>query len=363
MANPKWNKERKLWIIQGKKNGLRKTFYSSQPGIKGKREVQEKYDDWLDFGGLDSKITVARCCELYLSDIESRLGKTETYKTAEQYCRLYVVPTLGKAKMNNLSLRDWQSVINDAKPHTEHVKSLSRKTLLNLRGVIVGLHKFAYTNYYCDAWRGELYIPQGHSVKEREILQPDDIRRLFEPSDLWYYPCILTMLLCGLRPSEALGIKVEDVGQGLLYIRRGITDDGRISGGKNKNARRVVPLPPIAQQIIEDTIQRNVNANYGTDWVFCGLNGDQPNQNTLRKHWNRLKEERNLKGSPYSLRHTFVSIVSSQTHLAEGTLKSILGHSESMQTFDVYKHRVDSEYENAASVINLTFERLKAENS
>ena len=75
----------------------------------------------------------------------------------------------------------------------------------------------------------------------------------------------------------------------------------------------------------------------------------------MRKQWNKL----GLPGTLYSLRHTFVSIVSSQTHLAEGTLKHLIGHSKDMDTFGTYKHQVDGELEQAASVINLTFERLK----
>ena len=362
MATPRWNKSRGLWVIQGQKNGIKKTFYSSTAGLKGKREVIDKYDEWIEFGGI-SKITVEKCVELYLADIESRLGKKDTYIQNEQYCRLYVLPTLGKAKMNNITLRDWQAVINDARPHSAHVKTLSKKSLANLRGVIVGLHRFAYRNYYCDEWRGSLYIPQGHSSKEKEILQPDQIARLFDKSDLWYVPAFQVMLLCGLRPSECLGLKEQDIGDGVLCIRRGVTDDGRISEGKNKNARRIVPLPKLAEQIIRSTIERNHSFGFGTDWIFCGYSGEMPNQNTMRKHWNRLKAERNLSGTPYSLRHTFVSIVSSQTHISEGTLKDLVGHSDSFDSFSVYKHEVNGELKSAADVINLTFERLKAENS
>ena len=81
MATPKWNKERKLWIIQGQKNGIKKTFYSSATGQKGKREVIDKYDEWLEFGGTKN-LSVARVVELYLADIESRLGKRDAYKAA-----------------------------------------------------------------------------------------------------------------------------------------------------------------------------------------------------------------------------------------------------------------------------------------
>ena len=360
MASPKWNKTKKLWIIQGQHNGVKKCFYSSTPGLKGKREVLDKYDNWVEFGGVSS-ITVEKCIELYLKDIEARLGKRDTYIRTESYTRLYVLPALAKCKMNNLTLRDWQALINEARPQKAHKKELSRKTLSNLREVLNGLHKFAYINYYCNEWRGSLYIPQGHQKGEREILQPDEIARLFEPSPLWYWGAFCVMLLCGLRPGECLGLREDDVKGNVLYIRRSINARGSITEGKTKNAKRVIPLPPMAQAIINETIERNHAANFGTSWIFCGYNGEQANQCTMRKHWARLKDERDLVGTPYSLRHTFVSIVSSQTHLAEGTIKELVGHSKAMDTFGTYKHTVKGELETAADVINLTFERLKAE--
>lgn len=361
MANPKWNKTRNMWVLQAKHNGMRKTFYSPVKGVAGKREVLSKYNDWLDFGGV-TDISVSKCIELYLKDIESRLGRKTSYIRTESYSRLYIVPTLGKAKMNKLSLREWQAVISNARPQKRGIKVLSYKTLCNLREVISGLHRFAYNNYFCDAWRGELYIPQGHKKGEKEILQPNEIKRLFEDSDIWYLSAIQVMLLCGLRPSECLGLQVSDIGEGVLYVRRGVNTRGEVTHGKTKNARRVVPMPKLAEVIIRQTIERNDKARFNTKWIFCNGCGAMGSQSVMRKQWERLKEEKGLSGTLYSLRHTFVSIVSSQTHLAEGTIKDIVGHGE-FDTFGTYKHQVSGEIEQAADVINLTFERLKAENS
>ena len=44
--------------------------------------------------------------------------------------------------------------------------------------------------------------------------------------------------------------------------------------------------------------------------------------------------------TPYELRHTFVSIAKS---LPVGMVKSIVGHSESMDTFGVYGHAIKGE--------------------
>ncbi len=362
MATANWNKKRKLWIIQGQHNGIKKSFYSSTPGIKGKREVTAQYDDWLEFGGVQ-KITVQNCVDLYLRDIEARLGKRTTWVRVESYARLYILPELGRSKMNNLTLRDWQAVINEARPQKRGVKTLSKKTLANLREGIVGLHKFAYKNYYCDDWRGDLYIPQGHPKNEREILQPSEIARLFEPApDIHYVDAFRVMLLCGLRPGECYALQEKDVGKGVLYVRRSVNNFGEVTQGKNKNARRAVPMPALAEQIIRETISRNHRNNFGTPWIFCNGSGGLASQSTARKQWRRLAAERDLPGSPYSLRHTFVSIVSSQTHLSEGTIRELVGHSEAgMDTFGTYKHEIKGEIENAAEVINLTFERLRSQ--
>lgn len=359
MATPSFNKKRGLWILQAQNNGIKKTFYSSTPGQKGKRDVLAQYEDWLAFGGVDRRITVEKCVELYLKDIEARLGRRDSYRMASLYTRLYVLPVLGRCKMYNLTIRDWQAVINNARPQKDPAKSLSYKTLTHLRGVIFGLHKFAYNNYYCEDWRGSLYIPQGHKKGVREILQPADIARLFQPSELWYHPAFEVMLLCGLRPGECLGLQENDVKNGVLYIRRAINDDGEITQGKNQNARRIIPLPPLAAQIIRETIARNHAARFDSPWIFCNGSGAPASQDSVRKQWAKLKAERDLPGTLYSLRHTFISIVSSQTHLAEGTIKDLVGHSQSMDTFGTYKHRVAGELENAAEVINLTFERLR----
>ena len=360
MATPSYNKKRGLWILQAQNNGIKKTFYSSKPGQNGKRDVLQMYDDWLAFGGIDRRVTVEKCVALYLDDIENRLGRRDSYREAAIYTRLYVLPALGRCKMYNLTLKDWQAVINNARPQKDPSKSLSHKTLTHLRAVIVGLHKFAYNNYFCDEWRGALYIPQGHKKGVREILQPADISRLFEKSNYWYAPAFQIMLLLGLRPGECLGLQEGDIINGVLYIRRAINDDGQITDGKNQNARRAIPLPALAADIIKETIKRNHAAKFGTPWIFPNGTGAPASQDAVRKQWAKLKAERGLPGTLYSLRHTFISIVSSQTHLTEGTIRQIVGHSKSMDTFGTYKHRVAGELENAAGVINLTFERLKA---
>lgn len=344
---PVWTGNR--WRIQARKDGKRYSFSSSIPGAKGRKECQQKYDAWY-YGEASGEKTVKRVCYEYLDDLIARRGKdAPCYEQNEQYIRLHIVPKLGDRKMCKVTLREWQSVINTA--HGQKGE-LSEKTLKNLRAVISAVIKFGYQDYQCEMLRGTLYIPQGHSKKEKEILQKEDIRRLFEPSDLFYHPMFCLGVLTGLRPGELLGIKIEDLQGSRILIRRAVNCKNQVTEGKNANARRLVPIGRTARAILDQTIKRNEDYNLHTEWVFCSPDGSMGNQSTMRNHWNALKKERGLPGSVYSLRHTFISLM--KNTMPEAMIKDIVGHSVSMPTFTTYGHYYDGEENEAAEIIDLT---------
>lgn len=356
MATPKFDGRR--WRIQVQKDGKRYSFSSSTEGAKGRKECLAKYESWL-YGEGSGQKSVGRVCEEYLEDLQNRRGAgCEAYIQNEKYIRLYIAPKFAKRKMCKMTLRDWQSVINEARGALG--KPLSHKTLVNLRGIISGIVKFGYADYQNELLRGSLYIPKGHSKKEKEILTSSQIARLFEPSDgFWYLPCFQFLVITGMRPSEALGIQIGDIEGDCLQIRRAVNGRGIITEGKNENARRMIPLGQTAREILKQTIERNEKKNLRTEWVFCDIHGDKGNQSSMRTQWNRLKEERGLSGTIYSLRHTFISLMIKNSTLPESTLKDIVGHSVSMPTIGgTYDHIVEGESRKAAEIIDLTFASL-----
>lgn len=350
MKQPRFDGER--WRIQAQRDGKRYSFSSSIPGAKGRRECREKYERWLyDEGAAPGTKTVSRVAAEFLDDVAARRGPdSECFIQYERYIRLYIAPQCGNKKICKMTLRDWQGVINGASGERG---ALSVKTLTSLRSIINMIIKFGYADYQCELPRGELYIPQGRSRKEKEILQPDELRRLFAPSELHYHPLFCFLAITGMRPSEALGLQVSDVVGEQVVIHRGVNCRGKITPGKNANARRMVPVGRLALRIIQDTIARNERLNLRTPWIFCDKHGAPGCQSTMRNQWLKLKEERNLHGTVYSLRHTFISIMKSV--MPEQTIKDIVGHSVSMDTFGVYGHIVDGDSRRAAEIIDLTF--------
>ena len=352
MNSPKWDGQR--WRIRVMREGKTYSFSSSIPGVKGRKEVQKKYDKWYYDEGTGEK-SVLTVSQEFLKDVKARCGETSAaYEQYECYIRLYIIPQCGQKKICKMTLRDWQSVINDA---TGRNRPLSDKTLRNLRGIIMAIIKFGYEDYQCELLRGELYIPKGRSKEEKEILQRDDVRRLLEPSQLWYHPLFCFLLLTGMRPGEALGLKVSDIEGDRVIIRRAVNARGHITDGKNKNARRMIPIGDLAKGILRNTIRRNEEHNVHTDWIFCSPDGTQGKQSRMRKHWQKLKEERDLPGTVYSLRHTFISMM--KNVLPEQSIKDVVGHSVSFDSFGTYGHILDGEDRKVASVIDLTFSEVR----
>lgn len=355
MIAPKWQDNR--WRIQKQKDGKRFSFSSKIPGQKGRREVIAKYEAWLYGEGSGDK-TVKQIAEEYLEDIKSRCGiNSAAFELYERHIRLYILPKCGSRKMCRMTQKEWQTIINTA---TGQKQPLSEKTLKSLKAIIMALIKFGYQEYQCELLRGALYIPKGHSKKEKEILQNDEISRLLQPSDLFYHPLFCFLLVTGMRPSEALGIQKKDISAAFdrVYINRAVNSRGFITEGKNANAKRLIPLGDYARSILKSTIERNDNLNLNTEWVFCSPDGSKGNQSTMRNQWAMIKRERNLSGTVYSLRHTFITIL--KNTMPEQMLRDIVGHSASMPTFMVYGHVLDSEHIEAAKIIDLTIKAAES---
>ena len=290
----------------------------------------------------------------FLEYIIDKNGKTESYINLEKYGRLYILPRLQKRMLNTCGLSDFQQCISKARRTSGGTAPLSRRTLRNLKATIMQFVHFAVANGYMEPLRGQLYIPAAAPSTERVILQPDDIARLFDgPANDWYINIFRFALVTGLRTGEVLGIQSGDIKNNVLTINRAINCRNQITEGKNQNARRQIYLNKIARRIINENQFRN--GRLATPWIFCSKTGGPLSQSTLRNAWLKVAAERNLPGCPYSLRHTFISLLKNE--MPEAMLKSIVGHSASMDTYGIYGHVVNGEMEAASRIIDINFEK------
>lgn len=355
-----WIESKKYWQVKVQRDGVRKGFTSSTPGRRGKHEAEARADEWLERGTSDMRFPQA--WEIYIADQKKRTGTANVTKL-DQYYRNYLAPNIGARKLSMITPMQWQSCIDAAAN-----KGLSVRTCGNIRSAITSFIGYALR----ARWEirrievGDLIIPQSAAPrKEKIVLQPDEIRTLFrdptymrygKPYEAHYIHAWRFIVATGLRRGELCGLKKEDIERGMLTIRRSINNDREITTGKNRNARRTIELTPIAQRILDDQTAMLMRKGIISPWVFPDPRGEMPTPNNVYDQWVTWRNQHGVKSSLHELRHTFISL--NKADLPLELMKSVVGHSSSMDTFGVYGHEIDGDRHRAAKIINAVFESV-----
>lgn len=345
----------KKWIISVQRDGKRRFFYSSTPGRTGQREANAKADAWLKGSQASPTMTVSAAFGQWFESLQSSTSKGH-WKPLKSRWHCHVEPRIGSKRLCKLTEADLQAVINAA------YKSygLSAKTLQDLRADLTAFCKFCRRAQLSTLRPEDLSIPHSARRASHSILQPDDLRTLFSADYTVirgklvqddYIHAYRLAVLTGLRPGELCALKWSDIQDGEIHVKRSINANGEITQGKNQNAVRAVTLSPLAQ--IEIDAQRDMTGD------FCNVFGDLT-QKIYRTRWYRYCDANQIpRCTPYELRHTFVSVAK---QLPEGMVKSLVGHSASMDTFGVYGHALSGEKQQVSGAVDALFTSILQDN-
>lgn len=342
------------WQIKVQKDNERKTFYSSKPGRAGQRECNRKADAWLDDNIHTARLSTEKLLNEFLSGIQLR-SSLSNYEKEKYFVDSFIRPVIGKKKPDKLTEQDLQDIINKAY-NRPGGKTLSKKTLLCLKSTVVNFAKFLRRKKAAVIFYDDLTIPAGAKTKQKRILQPHDLIKLFRKETVLYNGkeifddyiyAYRFAILTGLRPGELIGLKPEDIHGTAIYIQRAVNIHGEVTTGKNDNAIRKVNLTPLAYETLQSQLRLYPDAEY----VF-----NIKSQSTLRHRWEKYCEYNDVSYiSLYEMRHTFVSIAK---QLPEGMVKPIVGHSKTMDTFGVYGHELNGEDRKTSKELNALFFNL-----
>lgn len=169
-----------------------------------------------------------------------------------------------------------------------------------------------------------------------EVLSVNEVDQLLEsfkdetPNDLRNKAMVELMYAAGLRVSELLDLKLEDVHLSMMFVR---------CKGKG-NKERMVPIGEVASEVLERylSIARPKLLKNSTEILFLNRFG---NAMTRQGFWKILKKQALEAGikkeiSPHKLRHSFA------THLVENgvdlrLVQEMLGHAD-IATTQIYTH-------------------------
>ena len=352
-----WLESSQRWRVNVQKDGVRRSFYSSKPGRNGQREANRKADAWLDEGVEDQRLKVSAA---YLKFLEEKQQTTSRSNWAPMVSRWknHVSPVISRRPVSSLTEQDLQEVLNRAYARSK----LSRKTLMCLRADLCSFLKYCRKGRLTTLYPESLTIPTAAARGEKTVLQPRDFMVLFNSDQTMYYGKVVQddmihayrlAVLTGIRPGELRGLRWRDVKKDRLELHRSINRYNETTNGKNQNARRCVELSDLARLELEAQFRESGKVTQDT-LVF-----DIPTAKQFELHLARYCKYNNIPVcTPYELRHTFVSIAKV---LPAGLVKSLVGHSQDMDTFGVYSHELEGDAQQQASALNSIFSRLLAQ--
>ena len=354
-STAKWLPDYNRWQIKvTNDNGERRTFYSSTPGRKGQTECNRKADDWLRATTIDENRRCGDLIEQWLKDLEKRSQAVTVdgkQTTTSHYAQVYslahnwILPRIKSIKIGKLRRIHLQECIDAA-----YEAGLAKKTLSGIRGAISLWLSYCRKRDITLLTAADIEIPKDAPSGTRQILQADELNTLFssaettyqrKPTQEWYIHAWRFAVSLGLRPGELFAIVRRHIQGDRLLIRGAINLRRVHTGGKNGNAHRDIVLHPLAQKVLADQLDMLRDAGVVSQYLFPAMDGGPANQRTLSIRWRAYRAYNGIGSvTPYELRHTFVSITSGLSDLNIGELRSVVGHSQNMDTLGTYSHKL-----------------------
>lgn len=165
-----------------------------------------------------------------------------------------------------------------------------------------------------------------------EILDSDEIQVFLGAATKTYKPLLATALFTGLRISEVLNLRWEDVDwkNNVLRVEKSKTQAG---------VREVVLMPSLRKMLAEHKLEQRPDAEF----VFETKAGEQMKRRTvLRRAMEDTLRRAGItkKLRFHDLRHTYASIMIAQGH-PETFIAEQMGHTSAATTLRIYGHLFD----------------------
>jgi integrase len=340
-------------------DGIRKRVYVSgktKTEVKAKlRKATADRDEGFVF---DAKnLTVGKFLERWLPGSVKDTVKQSTYECYERLMRVHLIPALGRVKLKALT--------------PTHVRALYREKLdsglsaTSVQRVHALLHealKQAVNDGLIPRNVTETVKAPRQTRKEIQALSPEQARALLETASGGRLEALYLLAIhTGLRQSELLGLKCEDVDLKAkrLSVRRILSaakNGPRFTTPKN-NKSRTVRLTPRAAEALQVHRQRQVEERemLAKSWrdhglVFCTQLGTPLNRNNI--HSRSFKPLVARAGLPptvrfHDLRYTLATLMLKSGEHPK-VVQEMMGHATINISLDTYSHVLPDMQDKAA---------------
>ena len=359
-AEAKWYEDRNHWKVNVQKDGVRRSFYDSTPGKRGKAKCEAKAREWLcKVSVTDPRFDVA--WEQFLERKKKKVGAGR-YESIEGYGRIWLLPELGRKRLSAITEQMIQDILDDMGDQGRAIGTVDA-----VRRVYLEFEKFCRKNRYELEMSFDLSVDDAKPKKEKLVLSPENIATVFSDPNTRYYGspkrdhyinAYRFALLTGARRGEITGLKWEDVTDSEIKINRSVNRMFEITDGKTGNARRSIPITAYLSKILEDQKAYLKEIGMISPYVFPAKDNPEINDPlALSSSWNHYVESHGFPAVTFhGLRHTMISLY--KADMPEELLKQVVGHSASMDTFGVYGHKMDSDTQRIIDTMDDVFGKI-----
>lgn len=151
-----------------------------------------------------------------------------------------------------------------------------------------------------------------------------------------------TVLWCGLRLSEALGLKWSDVRHDGLHVVKQQGLEGERSSTKTESGVRIVPIPEHARAFLEEWRGCQKAAfdgvvEWSEDVRIVSVDGSVPTQRALGAWWEKRRKRLGYDYSFHELRHTYATMLAA-SGIGPAVIRDLMGHEKADLAIEVYTH-------------------------
>jgi integrase len=309
----------------------------------------------------DRDRTVAIMCDYFIKEIDPHLVRITTLRTHADHIRRLIVPHIGKIPLSNLKpehIRLW-------------LKELERlgtgKTVIkHAHDTLSAVLREAVKLEYLQRNVARLAKPTQPIPKEGKVWTSEQAAYFIENIQHHeYFPIYLTLFHYGLRKSEALGLRWQDVDFDkneihIRYQRLHFNNERHLLPLKTKASIRDLPMSQRLREVLLAEKAKYDEAGNTDGFVFRNKIDRPIDPTTLYATFRYLQRVNNM---PYitvhEIRHTVATMLKDQG-VSPRDAQSLLGHSCIATTLSIYTHTSKENKTNAIDNISAGLAKIPA---